>query len=55
MTEKIAELCIWMTTYTEIEVIAISLACLALTCLLGFVGVRLVQVMVLGGGDNYDD
>lgn len=55
MTEKIAELCIWMTTRTELEVIAISLACLALTCLLGFVGVRLVQVMVLGEGDGYDD
>ena len=55
MTEKIAELCSWRTTHTELEVIAISLACLALACLLGFVGVRLVQVMVLGEGDGYDD
>lgn len=55
MTEKIASLCIWMTTHTELEVIAISLGCLALACLIGFVGVRLVQVMVLGEGDGYDD
>lgn len=55
MTEKIAELCIWMTTHTELEVIAISLGCLALACLLGFVGVRLFKVMILGEGDGYDD
>lgn len=55
MSEQIAELCIWMTTYTEIEVVAISLGCLALACLLGFIGVRLVQVMILGEGDGYDD
>lgn len=55
MTEKIAELCIWMTTYSEVEVVAISLGCLALACLLGSIGVRLVQVMVLGEGDGYDD
>lgn len=55
MSEQIAELCIWMTTYTEIEVVAISLGCLALACLLGFIGARLVQVMILGEGDGYDD
>lgn len=55
MTEKIAELCIWMTTYTEIEVVAISFGCLALACLLGFIGVRLFKVMILGEGDGYDN
>lgn len=50
-----SDLCAWMLKYSEIETILISLGCLTLGCLLGYIGVRLWQVMILGEGDGYDD
>lgn len=55
MAEMTADLAMWMLNFSEIEAVIICVAVCALVCLLGHIGVRLVQVMVLGEEPDEDD
>ncbi len=47
-----ARACRWMLNYSMTEVVAISCGILALAILLIYIGGRVIDVMILGGGDD---
>lgn len=55
MAEMTADLAMWMLNFSETEAVIICAAVCATMGLLAHVGVRLVQVMVLGEEPDEDD